>query len=92
MKPRALLAWNVRRIRLKRGLSQEELARAAGINRSYLAGLERQLKNPTIDVIDRIAATLAVEPSELFIEPSGCADILKTSPRRPKPRLRHKKE
>nr|WP_183714410.1 helix-turn-helix transcriptional regulator [Bradyrhizobium sp. ERR14] len=92
MKPRALLAWNVRRIRLKRGMSQERLARTAGIDRSYLAGLERQSKNPTIDVLDRISEALGVHPSDLFVEPSSCASILKTSPHRPKrPRLLRKK-
>ncbi|MCP1845793.1 transcriptional regulator with XRE-family HTH domain [Bradyrhizobium sp. USDA 4524] len=91
MKPRALLAWNVRRIRLKRGISQEKLARAAGIDRSYLAGLERQSKNPTIDVLDSIAEKLGVQPSELFAEPSNHADTLKTSPKRPKPAHLHRK-
>ncbi|MBB4428353.1 transcriptional regulator with XRE-family HTH domain [Bradyrhizobium sp. CIR48] len=66
MKTRALLAWNVRRIRVSRGISQEKLAHEAGIDRSYLASLERQSKNPTIDLLERIAETLGVQLSELF--------------------------
>ncbi|BBB96496.1 transcriptional regulator [Bradyrhizobium elkanii USDA 61] len=60
MKTRALVAWNVRRIRAKRGISQERLAYQAGMDRSYMASLERQSKNPTIDLLDRIAETLGV--------------------------------
>ncbi|MET4213860.1 helix-turn-helix transcriptional regulator [Bradyrhizobium sp. LA2.1] len=70
MKTRALVAWNVRRIRLIRGISQEQLACEAGINRSYMASLERQSKNPSIDVLDRIAEALDVHLSELFVRPS----------------------
>ncbi|MGX1168668.1 transcriptional regulator with XRE-family HTH domain [Bradyrhizobium sp. USDA 372] len=87
MKPRALLAWNVRRILIKRGMSQERLARTAGIDRSYLASLERQSKNPTSDVLDRISEALGVHPSDLFVEPSSCASILKISSRPKRPRL-----
>ncbi|MEY9181358.1 transcriptional regulator [Bradyrhizobium ottawaense] len=72
MKTRALLAWNVRRIRVSRGISQEKLAHEAGIDRSYLASLERQLKNPTIDLLERIAETLGVHLSEFFVRaPQG---------------------
>ena len=50
MKARALVAWNVRRIRVDRGIPQEQLAYDAGIDRSYMSGLERQSENPTIDL------------------------------------------
>ena len=53
MKARALVAWNVRRIRVDRGIPQEQLAYDAGIDRSYMSGLERQSENPTIDLLDR---------------------------------------
>jgi transcriptional regulator with XRE-family HTH domain len=61
MKTRAIVAWNVRRIRVNRGISQEQLAWKAGIDRSYMSSLERQSKNPTIDLLDRIAETLDVQ-------------------------------
>ncbi|RTE88253.1 MULTISPECIES: helix-turn-helix transcriptional regulator [Bradyrhizobium] len=70
MKARTLVAWNVRRIRLSRGISQDKLAYEAGIDRSYLASLERQSKNPTIDLLGRIAETLDVHLSEFFVRPS----------------------
>ena len=74
MNGRALVAWNLRRIRVKHGLSQERLAYDAEVDRSYVGGLERQVENPTVDVLDRLAATLDVPLSELFKKPrSGAA-------------------
>ncbi|MDA9489001.1 transcriptional regulator with XRE-family HTH domain [Bradyrhizobium sp. USDA 3311] len=69
MKARALVAWNVRRIRVDRGISQERLAYDARIDRSYMGGIEQQSENPTIDILDRIAATLDVHVSEFFTQP-----------------------
>jgi transcriptional regulator with XRE-family HTH domain len=69
MKGRALVAWNLRRIRVNRGLSQERLAFDASVDRSYVGGLERQEENPTVDVLDRLAATLEVSISDLFKQP-----------------------
>ena len=70
MKGRALLAWNMRRVRVLRGISQERLAADAAVDRAYLGGLERQTENPTVDLLDRIAATLAVPLTELFVKPA----------------------
>jgi transcriptional regulator with XRE-family HTH domain len=69
MKGRALVSWNLRRIRVKRGISQERLAFDAGVDRSYLGGLERREENPTVDVLDRLAKTLSVPIAEFFVEP-----------------------
>jgi transcriptional regulator with XRE-family HTH domain len=69
MRGRALVAWNLRRIRVKRGLSQERLAFDAGVDRSYVGGLERQEENPTVDLLDRLAKTLSIQVSELLMEP-----------------------
>ena len=69
MNGRALVAWNLRRIRVKRGLSQERLAFDAGVDRSYTGGLERGEENPTVDVLDRLAGTLGVSVSDFFEEP-----------------------
>jgi hypothetical protein len=52
MKGRALVAWNLRRIQVTRGLSQERLAFDAGVDRSYVGGRE---ENPIDDVLDRLA-------------------------------------
>jgi transcriptional regulator with XRE-family HTH domain len=69
MNGRALVAWNLRRISVGRGLSQERLAFDAGIDRSYLGGLERREENPTVDILGRLARTLSVSISEFFISP-----------------------
>ena len=69
MNGRALVAWNLRRIRVQRGLSQERLAFDADVDRSYVGGLERREQNPTVDVLDRLAKTLDVPLSELFRKP-----------------------
>lgn len=69
MNGRALIAWNLRRLRVKHGLSQERLAFDAEVDRSYVGGLERQEQNPTVDLLDRLAATLDVPISELFKQP-----------------------
>jgi transcriptional regulator with XRE-family HTH domain len=69
MRARALVAWNVRRIRVDRGIPQEQLAYDAGIDRSYMSGLERQTENPTIDLLERLAETLGVQLLELFVQP-----------------------
>ncbi|ALY35849.1 TPA: helix-turn-helix transcriptional regulator [Pseudomonas aeruginosa] len=61
-----VFAANVRRRRLELGLSQEELAEAAGVHRTYVGMLERGEKNVTIYNIERIAIALRVEPSELL--------------------------
>ena len=63
------MAWNLRRIRVERGLSQEKLAFDSEVDRSYVGGLERQEENPTVDILDRLAKTLEIGLSELFKEP-----------------------
>ncbi|MCA1378675.1 MULTISPECIES: helix-turn-helix transcriptional regulator [unclassified Bradyrhizobium] len=69
MNARALVAWNVRRIRVESGIPQEQLAYDAGIDRSYMGRIEQT----TIDLLDRIAATLGIHLSELFAEPAKSA-------------------
>jgi transcriptional regulator with XRE-family HTH domain len=83
MKARALVAWNLRRIRVKREVSQEQLAYDAAVDRSYVGGLERQTENPTIDLLDRLATTLDVPLSEFFVQPAKGA-----TPPRPLPQGR----
>lgn len=70
MKGRALVAWNIRRVRVAQGLSQERLAADAGVDRAYLGGLERQAENPTVDLLDKVAEALAVPLGELFVAPA----------------------
>ena len=66
MEIRRLVADNIRRLRKDRGLSQEQLAFEAGLHRTYISGVERAVRNPTIVIIDKIATALGIEPIELF--------------------------
>ncbi|WP_164280450.1 helix-turn-helix domain-containing protein [Stenotrophomonas indicatrix] len=62
----SLFAANVRRLRKELGLSQEELAEAAGVHRTYVGMIERGEKNVTIYNIERIAIALGVRPGSLL--------------------------
>ncbi|MEL6098788.1 helix-turn-helix domain-containing protein [Stenotrophomonas maltophilia] len=62
----AVFAGNVRRLRKERGLSQEELAEAAGVHRTYVGMIERGEKNVTIYNIERIVIALDVPPGSLL--------------------------
>lgn len=86
MRGRDLVGANVRRIRVAQGISQERLAFDSGVDRSYLGGMERGEANPTVDVLDRLAETLAVPLSELFSEIDGKADRPQGLPRGRKPK------
>jgi transcriptional regulator with XRE-family HTH domain len=66
---RSLIAWNIRRIRVEQGLSQERLAVDANLDRTYVGRLERLLENPTIGTLDRLATALGVRLSDLVAEP-----------------------
>jgi transcriptional regulator with XRE-family HTH domain len=81
MKARALVAWNLRRIRVKRGISQERLAYDADVDRAYVGGLERQTENPTIDLLDRLTKTLGIPIAELFVVPARGAPSPKPLPK-----------
>jgi transcriptional regulator with XRE-family HTH domain len=85
MRARALVAWNLRRIRVDRGIPQEQLAYDAEIDRSYMGGLERQTENPTIDLLDRLAKTLGVHLSEFFLQPPKGALTPRPLPKGRKP-------
>jgi len=71
MNGRDLLAWNMRRLRVMRDMSQERLGNDAGVDRTYVSRLERRLENPTLSILDKLADTLGVHISELLREPDG---------------------
>ena len=56
----------VREVRLKKKLSQGDIARILGVHRSYISGLERGVRNPSLDVIAKIALALETTPSDLL--------------------------
>jgi transcriptional regulator with XRE-family HTH domain len=66
MEIRKRLALNVRRLRKAKGISQEELAFRAGVHRTYASDLERGVRNPTIMIVERLAAALSVSPGSLL--------------------------
>jgi transcriptional regulator with XRE-family HTH domain len=66
---RAVFAGNLRRVRLAQGISQEELAHRAGIDRTYISSLERQIYGVSIDVLAKLAKELGVPPSDLLASP-----------------------
>jgi transcriptional regulator with XRE-family HTH domain len=70
MESRALVAWNLRKNRVERGLSQEKLAVDAGIDRTYVSSLERGLENPTVSVLDKLADALSIPVTDFFRLPS----------------------
>ena len=63
---RDVLSGNLQRLRRAKGLSQEAFADAAGMDRTYVSGIERGVRNPTIKVLDRLASTLGVPAWELL--------------------------
>lgn len=58
----------VRALRRERGWSQEEFADRAGLHRTYVSAVERGVRNPTLTVIERLAAALNISISELLRE------------------------
>lgn len=65
---RKRLGRNMRRLREVKGFSQEQFAFEAGIHRTYVSDLERGARNPTILVVEKVAAALGVTASELLAE------------------------
>ena len=69
MSARELLALNMIHLRTQRGWSQEALALEAGVDRTFVAHVERHKRNISVDNIERIALALNVRISELFKTP-----------------------
>jgi len=70
MNIREMLAHNLKFYRQAKGLSQEELAHLADIDRTYISALERSVYAASIDVIARLAAVLEIEPVDLLQSPA----------------------
>lgn len=60
------LGRNLRAYRSGRGLSQEAFADVLGVHRTYMGGLERGERNLTLKAVERIAASLGVDPLNLL--------------------------
>ena len=71
MEAREVLGWNLRRLRVERGLSQRRLAVAAEIDHAYLGRVERAKVNVTLNFIEATARALDVPVAELFVVPQA---------------------
>ena len=65
MDARQRVGLNLQELRRARGLSQEELAHRAEVHQTYLSGVERGRRNPSVMVLARIAAALDADLEDL---------------------------
>lgn len=65
MDVRKRVGGNLRRLREKVGISQEELADRSALHRTYISGVERGVRNPTIVVLEKIAKALGSDLTAL---------------------------
>lgn len=61
------LGDSIARKRVQAHLSQQELAKAAGVHRSYMSDVERGLRNITLSTLENIAGALGVNSAELLL-------------------------
>jgi len=69
MEVRRRVGLNVKHLRQERGLSQEALAFECGLHRTYISGVERGVRNPTVVVLEKIARALKAPSSRLLDVP-----------------------
>ncbi|RWN96173.1 helix-turn-helix transcriptional regulator [Mesorhizobium sp.] len=74
MDMRKLVGRNVQRIRLRKRLTQEQLAEISGFSQQYISGLEKGRRNPTIITIYELALALGVSHIDL-VRPDKQADV-----------------
>ena len=67
---RQVFAANLRRLRHAKGLSQEDLAYEAGVNRTYMSKLEKGGSYVGLEIIGKLAAVLDVEPADFLKKPT----------------------
>lgn len=63
---RRRVGLNLKRLREERGKSQEELAFDCNLHRTYVSGVERGVRNPTVVVLHKLAKGLKVDIAEFF--------------------------
>ena len=73
MEARRIVGWNVRRIRVIRGITIEDLAGRADLDASYVARIERATVNPSIGVIEKLGRALGVPLTDLVQVPPRSA-------------------
>ena len=68
MDVRRRVGLNLKALREERGFSQEAFADHCGLHRTYISGIERGVRNPTVVILDKIAKALKVPAGRLFDE------------------------
>lgn len=66
MDPRKTFGKKIRKLREDQHLSQEGLAEITGLHRTYISGIERGIRNPTLVIITKFAKALHTSPGELM--------------------------
>jgi transcriptional regulator with XRE-family HTH domain len=74
---RHILATNIKERRYVLGISQAKLAEAANIATTYIAMIEIERKFPSVDVLERIARALEIDPTELFSKTCYPVELVK---------------
>ena len=66
MDVRRRLGQNLKKLREEQGFSQESFADHCGLHRTYISGIERGVRNPTVIILDKIAKGLKVPAGQLL--------------------------
>jgi len=65
---KAALADNIKAGRLEMGLAQERLALEAGVDRTLVSKIERQIANPSLEILVKLASVLKIPVQELLTD------------------------
>lgn len=63
---RRQVGLNLRKHREELGMSQEAFAYECGLHRTYVSGVERGIRNPTVTVLEKLATALGIQPAQLL--------------------------
>jgi len=74
-----LLGNRIRELRREMGLSQEDFADKCGIDRSYMSGIERGVRNPTLEILWAISGGLDLDLSHLFMFKTDTNEEIETA-------------
>lgn len=66
MKIQQILGFNIKQIREQKSWSQDKLSEISGLHRTYISGIERGVRNPTVEIVQQISQAFDVHVAELF--------------------------
>jgi len=78
MDVRQTIGWNLRRLRVAKGMTQETLSNETGVDRAYVGRIERGSENVTVATLQVLSDQLGVHVSQLFAEVDAKAEKPKT--------------